>query len=88
MSRAWGTEYYVKRLGPHRCEVAKFTMGVHPEAVYTVTYETCTCMIGFNCKHVRLVRQWTELGELPAVFWYDHNGWRHEPLKGLGGYNP
>jgi len=89
VSRAWGEEYYVKRLGPHRCEVAKFNMTVRPTALHTVTYESCTCWVGFDCKHVKLVKRWQELGEPIACFWPEKDGtWRHEDLKGFGGSNP
>jgi hypothetical protein len=66
----WGDpEYYVKRIGFNGHTVAKFTTHFAPDAVYTVRYETCTCPVGFNCKHVQLVKIWVELGEPPMCIW-------------------
>jgi hypothetical protein len=80
MSRAWGVEYYIRRLGPACCEVAKFDGTEAPAETYTVRWETCTCFVGWNCKHVRLVQQWVQLGEPPAVFWNEGDVWRHEKI--------
>ena len=88
MTHKWGDkEYYIRRLGPNRYDVAVFTDHAMPDHTYTVTYETCTCMVGFNCKHVRLIKAWAEAGEPLDTFWDEKGVWKHEPIKGFGGRN-
>lgn len=66
----WGDpEYYVKRIGPNAFEIAKFTDSFGPDHVYTVRYESCTCPVGFDCKHVKLVSEFCAVGEVPMVVW-------------------
>lgn len=87
--RPWGSkEYYCRRLGPVAVQVSVFSDSFAPDHVYIVRYETCTCPVGFNCKHVALVHAWVELGEPEhPETWYlnDRGEWEHEPLKGMGG---
>lgn len=90
MTMKWGEpEYYVVRTGHHTFSVAKFTDSFAPEHVYTVRWESCTCPIGFDCKHVQLTKAYIERGEPPMWIWHPlPNGkWTGEPVKALGGEN-
>jgi hypothetical protein len=88
MIRKWGDpEYYIVRIGNHAFTVAKFTTSAVPDQTYNVRYESCTCPVGFDCKHVRLSKAFMERGEPEMWIWnIDGKGaWHGEPLKGIGG---
>lgn len=90
----WGDpEYFVRPLGHHAYSVIKYSDSVVPDATYTVRYESCTCPVGFDCKHVRLVKAYKERGEPEGWTWTPtknggSGGWTGRPIRAIRGYNP